>query len=112
MLVSQRALFSGGPRSPVLLTPCQLLGSHAVVRCAGAQTETELQALRLFTGTFGYCLLGMSRMLAQFTSVSIRNLLFDSRAACRRDCIIAALHRCGKRARQASRALLVRVGLS
>lgn len=82
------------------------------MRCAGAQTETEVQALRLFAGTFGYCLLGVSRVRPVLRALDLKPFFLTRAAACRRDCLFAALHRCRERARQASRALLVRVGPS
>ncbi|GAA5956566.1 hypothetical protein JCM8115_000609 [Rhodotorula mucilaginosa] len=48
-----------------------VVGADALVRCAGAQTENELQALRLFAGTFGYCLLETVSLLLCIAAASV-----------------------------------------
>ncbi|KWU45562.1 hypothetical protein RHOSPDRAFT_32867 [Rhodotorula sp. JG-1b] len=48
-----------------------VVGADALVRWAGAQTENELQALRLFAGTFGYCLLETVSLLLCIAAASV-----------------------------------------
>ncbi|GAA5871547.1 hypothetical protein JCM3774_006291 [Rhodotorula dairenensis] len=59
-----------------------VVGADALVRCAGTETENELQAVRLFAGTFGYCLLETVSFLLCIAAASV---LVRDRALCLSD---------------------------